>query len=500
MQDRVKMMIAIIVVVMVVIARASDSAYAQTSLGTSFVFQGSLSNNNAVVSGTCDFTFALYNAASGTQRIGPIETRTGVSVTNGMFSVQLDFDESFNGSMRWLETAVRCPGGSGSYIPLAPRQAILNSPYAIYAQRAGLAAGAEGDFRVTNGLIRSSISAGSGDMAGTLQLDNTTSGNSWSIGTRVAEADALAFDFWNAARGTWRYGARLDQESNLTVLGTLSANVVEANQVKVAGWLESERPSDGDNAGALMLTNTTSGNQWVIPIRSQYGDSLDFYFWDATSGTWRRPARLENNGTLLLEQNSPDNVTLLDLSHPDVGMKIHVDPTNHAEIGIYNPLTQTEHWNVIDFDPQSGHVGIGGAASVDDRLTIYGSYTASGTKAATVDAGEYGWRKFYATEAADVRFSDEGVALLADGSARVELDPIYVAAVSPPYVIHLTPYADMLIYVAEVGDEYFLVKAREGNLNGEFAWRVSARRAGYEEFRLEVGDAPGGNAPQEVSP
>ena len=550
---------------------------AQTPVGTAFIFQGALSNSSGPVNGSCDFTFALYNGATGTQRIGAIETKNSVAVANGAFAVQLDFGDVFNGNVRWIETTVRCPSGAGAFATLAPRQPILNSPNAIHAQTAALADGAEGEFRVTNGVLRSAVTPGGGDVAGALLLENTATGNSWSINTRAAVADILDFTFWNNTLKTWRYGARLDQESNLTIQGKLSAGSLEAgsaritgaltaNAATIAGTIESAAPSDGVSAGALALSNTTSGNQWVIPIRPEYSDSLDFHFWDAAAGEWRRPARLENNGTLVLQQKNPDNVTLLDLRHPDVELKFHVDPTNHVEIALFDPATQTFHWgildidpstghvgiggnasaeyaliaheqaviytaetsstnllelhhpkvhtyfhvdstghpeiglrklpeasqvwNVIDLDPQSGHVGIGGTARAEDRLTIYGSYTAYGTKAATVDAGEYGWRKFYATEAADVRLSDEGLAELVDGQGQVNLDPIFAAAIAQPYIIQLTPYADAALYVAAVGDGYFVVKARDGAADAPFAWRLSAQRRGYETVRLETGNPP----------
>ena len=544
----------------------SPTVHAQTPLGTAFIYQGALSNSSGSVTDSCDFTFALYNGATGTQRVGPLETRNGVGVANGIFVVQLDFGAVFGGAVRWLETTVRCPGSVGSFTTLTPRQPILSTPNALYAQTATLAKGAEGDFRVTNGILHSAVAPGSSEVAGALLLDNTTSGNRWSVSTRAAESDVLAFDFWNTALNTWRYGARLDEESNLTLRGRLTAGSIESGAITAGGVIESALPSDGTSAGALVLSNTTSGNQWAIPIRPEYADSLDFHFWDATAGTWRRPGRLENNGTLILQQQSSENVTLLDLRHPDVELKFHVDPMNHAEIVVYDPATQTYRWgvididpatgnvgigdnassefmlavknnaviytnnsgsgnllelhhpkvqtyfhmdstghpeiglrklpeethvwNVIDLDPQSGHVGVGGTARSEDRLTIYGSYTAYGTKAATVDAGEHGWRKFYATEAADVRLSDEGLAVLADGIARIDLDPVVASAIAQPYIIHLTPYADAALYVAETGDGYFIVKARDGEVAAQFAWRLSAPRRGYEQVRLESGRPP----------
>ena len=45
--------------------------------------------------------------------------------------------------------------------------------------------------------------------------------------------------------------------------------------------------------------------------------------------------------------------------------------------------------------------------------------------------------------------------------------------------------ASLSLYLAEVGREYFVVRAREGDPNVAFAWRLSATRKGYAGARLE---------------
>jgi len=51
--------------------------------------------------------------------------------------------------------------------------------------------------------------------------------------------------------------------------------------------------------------------------------------------------------------------------------------------------------------------------------------------------------------------------------------------------VHVTPYGDASLYVAEVDQDYFVVKAREVDPNVSFAWWLSARRKGYASVRLE---------------
>jgi hypothetical protein len=108
-----------------------DVAAPQAAPGTAFTYQGRLTSGGAPVNGNCDAQFSLFDAASAGTQIGSTQTAT-ISVTNGLFTVALDLgDGAFNGEARWLEIAVRCPAGSGSYTTLSPRQALTPAPYAL---------------------------------------------------------------------------------------------------------------------------------------------------------------------------------------------------------------------------------------------------------------------------------------------------------------------------------------------------------------------------------
>ena len=125
------------------------------SLGTAFTYQGRLSAGNEAVTGIYDLRFALYDGLTPGRLIaGPI-TNAAVSVSNGLFTTSLDFDDVFNGGRLWLQTAVRTNGG-GTFTVLNPRQELSPSPYAQYAPNAGAAALANG---VTAGGITSAMLA-----------------------------------------------------------------------------------------------------------------------------------------------------------------------------------------------------------------------------------------------------------------------------------------------------------------------------------------------------
>lgn len=100
--------------------------------GTAFTYQGQLNNSGAAAHGNFDLRFALFDAASGGAPQGGALTNSATAVSNGHFTVTLDFGNQFPGANRWLEISVRTNGG-GAFLTLTPRQPITPSPYAIHA-------------------------------------------------------------------------------------------------------------------------------------------------------------------------------------------------------------------------------------------------------------------------------------------------------------------------------------------------------------------------------
>ena len=110
----------------------NPEAAAAGPLGTPFTYQGQLKQGGAPVNGTCDLRFQLWDAASGGSPVGSLVEKLGVQVTGGVFTAQVDIGGTpFAGEARWLELAVRCPAGSGSYVILPDRQPLTAAPYAL---------------------------------------------------------------------------------------------------------------------------------------------------------------------------------------------------------------------------------------------------------------------------------------------------------------------------------------------------------------------------------
>src|SRR5678816_4190654 len=113
---------------------ATSGVFAQ---GTAFTYQGRLSNGANPANGSYDLGFALFNSATNGVQQGNAVTNAATSVSNGLFTVTLDFGNQFPGAGRWLEIAVRTNGG-GAFATLSPRQLITTTPYAVQAANANI--------------------------------------------------------------------------------------------------------------------------------------------------------------------------------------------------------------------------------------------------------------------------------------------------------------------------------------------------------------------------
>jgi hypothetical protein len=108
--------------------------------GTAFTYQGRLDNGTSTATGSYDLTFSVFDADTAGNQVGVTLTNTAVGVSNGLFTVTLDFGAGvFDGTARWLEIGVATNGDS-NFATLSPRQPVTPTPYAIYSANAASAA------------------------------------------------------------------------------------------------------------------------------------------------------------------------------------------------------------------------------------------------------------------------------------------------------------------------------------------------------------------------
>jgi hypothetical protein len=126
--------------------------------GTAFTYQGRLNDGANPASGIYDLRFTIYDSTNnpGVVIAGPL-TNSATGVTNGLFTVTLDFGAViFPGADRWLEISARTNGG-GAFTTLTPRQPITPTPYALHslnsAQAVSVAAGAVNSTALADGAV-----------------------------------------------------------------------------------------------------------------------------------------------------------------------------------------------------------------------------------------------------------------------------------------------------------------------------------------------------------
>jgi hypothetical protein len=112
---------------------AAFAAHAQSS---AFTYQGRFTDSTVVqpTNGTYNMQFALYDGSNVQQpQPTPITvTNNGVAVTNGVFTVSLDFGANAftSGAARFLEIRV-FSSATNAYVTLTPRQQLTSSPFSI---------------------------------------------------------------------------------------------------------------------------------------------------------------------------------------------------------------------------------------------------------------------------------------------------------------------------------------------------------------------------------
>ncbi|MCO5053413.1 MAG: tail fiber domain-containing protein [Verrucomicrobiae bacterium] len=161
--------------------------------GTAFTYQGRLNSGGTPFNGNAEFQATLWTAATGgTQVAANNPTAVVVGVTNGLFTLPLDFGAQFSGAGRWLQLEVRT--SIGAFTTLTPRQTLTPTPYALTA------AGLSGSLPAAqlSGAIANANLPASPTFAGTV-VASTFSGN----GANLTNVNAVTLNGLNSA-SFWR--------------------------------------------------------------------------------------------------------------------------------------------------------------------------------------------------------------------------------------------------------------------------------------------------------
>ena len=263
-------------------------SYSQT---TAFTYQGRLDSGGSPASGSYDLRFAIFDQLESGLKLSPFSTNSAVTMTNGLFTVILDYgSEIFPGADRWLDIAVRT-NGSDTFSTLTPRQALMPTPYAMHAATASSVPAANITGTLDMSQLPTVILTNNG--SGLLQVDrfnagtdNLLAGNTSTIlggylNTNTADHSAIAAGIQNtiAAGASYSFIGG-GQHNTILPVGHHSAivggeNNTVSGQYSYACGVNAKSLHDysfvwNDSAGNDLLS--TTNNQ--VTIRGTYGIRL----------------------------------------------------------------------------------------------------------------------------------------------------------------------------------------------------------------------------------
>jgi hypothetical protein len=138
-------------------------------VGSAFTHQGRLTDAGNPANGAFDFRCILYDAPAGGLQVGPAVAVDDAAVSDGLFTIVLDFGSAaFAGSARWLEVAVRPGASAGAYTVVGGRQELRPAPNAVFSTSApwtgvsGKPAGFADDVDDDSGGTVTSVATGAG--------------------------------------------------------------------------------------------------------------------------------------------------------------------------------------------------------------------------------------------------------------------------------------------------------------------------------------------------
>ena len=344
-------------VMALVILLGAHRVIAQTS---SFTYQGRLTDGGTAANGNYDLQFALWDSASGGTQIGSTVTLNTVAVSNGVFTVSLDFGaSSFNGASRFLEISAR-PVSAGAFTVLSPRQQVMSTPYAIRSANASLADNATNATTATNTTQLGGLAANQYVQTNDSRLTDARSplaGSASYIQNATIQQASTNFNIsGNGAAGGSLTGGNLIATSGVGI-GTASflrpASLQFSPDINAAFTISA---TDGaPNAGYIRFGDKTGWRLHFARSRENGGGALN-------TGTTGVLMTLQDNGNVGIGNAGPTfRLHVLDTSNTGLRVQTNTGGGTVASFGGFGDF-QIDAVNVPGGRltvKESGNVGIG---------------------------------------------------------------------------------------------------------------------------------------------
>jgi hypothetical protein len=397
---------------------------------TSFTYLGYLEKAGIAVTDACDFDFSLFDVETEGIPIADIAPLTNIEVNRGTFFVTLDFGDIFNGDDRWLETAVRCPTGTGNYVTLTPRVP-MNYPL--------------------EGMLPGIYPDGTGQVG----INKTTPSQTLDVNGVVAATGGNS-DNWNTAFswGDHALAGYLTSETDPQV-GSLSTN-------RVPKWSGSTL-SNGiitDNSSSVGINDTSPS--YRLDVNGNIRTTSAFYKTDAGSTRVLISLSSAGGGYMSTRGANGNKIFVLSTSSGSGG--------NHGYLAVYDSAG-------------SGQAGIYVNGSGDG--IVFGD-----TKNFRMEnPNQLGTEIWYASlEGPEAAAYIRGTAELVNGQAVIKLPDHFLAVASPEgLTVQLTPLSAASKGLAVVSKSLDGIQVQElngGTGNYAFDFFVTAVRQGYEDYQV----------------
>ncbi len=270
---------------------ASTTTSAQTS---AFTYQGTLDDAGTPANGSYDIQFFLFNHPTlDFDTFLVADTVLGVTVTDGLFSVEVDLGNNHFSTTqeRYLELRVR-PAGGPAYTILTPRQLLTTSPSAVRSQFADLAFSADTvnfpvvEFVDSSGALLRLVNdhpSGIGIVGQGTNRGLSGIGGAPAFGTPSAPAQTGVSGFSNTVgvQGSSMAGTGVVGASAIGTGGHFTSDATTANSIALFANITTTTP--GSFSTAIRGHNNGEGGSGIGVYGSQAGSGWGVY--GTTNGT-----------------------------------------------------------------------------------------------------------------------------------------------------------------------------------------------------------------------
>ncbi len=283
--------------------------------GTAFSYQGRLAAGGSPANGSYDLEFTVCDALTTGNVVGGPVTNSATGVTNGLFTVTLDFGSGvFTGAARWLQLGVRS-NGNGAFTTLVPRQQLLPAPYSVMASAASNLLGTLPAAQLSGTLPASVLAGYSGTVAltnGGNSFNGSFSGSFGGDGAGLTNVAGILA--WQNVTGTSQlaqpnagYLANNAAQVTITLPASPSlGSIVRVSGAGAGGWLIAQ------NAGQSIQTSVVTANftNWNnLTNWAQTSASSQYWYSIAASADETKLAAVVYGGGIYTSTNSGTNWT-----------------------------------------------------------------------------------------------------------------------------------------------------------------------------------------------